>query len=487
MTTEEEAMDQLAKWRARPDIFVREVLGATPDPWQDEVLRAFPTKQRIAMKACKGPGKSCVLAWLGWNFLLTRPNAKVTALSITGKNLADGLWTEMALWQKRSELLRTSFTWTKQRIEANGEAGNTWWMSARTWSKDADAQEQSDTLAGLHQDNILILIDESGGIPQSVEIAAEAILSTCHDGREGHIVQAGNPTDMNGMLYSSCVKKRHLWHVVEITSDPDDALRSPRVSKAWAQEMIDTYGRDSPYVMVNVLGKFPPAGFNTLIGREEVEASAKRAWREGDYKSHPKILSVDVARMGEDSSVVIARQGLQMFNPWQYRNIDGTEGANRIARKWEEWQADACFIDDTGGFGSSWIDNLVRLGYAPIGVHFNERPDNKRFYNKRSEMLFAFVDWIKRGGAIPDIPELKEALCEVTYTFKGDAVLIEPKELLKARLGYSPDHLDAAILSWAQPVTKAGHGYVGDGMGRHKSEYNPLGAAYVKSYLTGNR
>src|SRR5258708_6591139 len=54
------AADNLRRWRENPPVFVREVSGATPDPWQDDVLAAFPSRQRLAMKACKGPGKTAV-------------------------------------------------------------------------------------------------------------------------------------------------------------------------------------------------------------------------------------------------------------------------------------------------------------------------------------------------------------------------------------------------------------------------------------------
>ena len=39
-----------------------------------------------------------VLAWLAWNFLLTRREPKIAATSITATNLADNLWAEMAKW-----------------------------------------------------------------------------------------------------------------------------------------------------------------------------------------------------------------------------------------------------------------------------------------------------------------------------------------------------------------------------------------------------
>jgi hypothetical protein len=110
------SIDKLRLWRERPDIFVREVFGVTPDPIQDDILRAFPKSPRIAMKASKGTGKTCTQAWLAWNFLLTRPHPKIAATSISSDNLADGLWSEMANWQNRSKLLSEMFVWTKTRI-----------------------------------------------------------------------------------------------------------------------------------------------------------------------------------------------------------------------------------------------------------------------------------------------------------------------------------------------------------------------------------
>src|SRR6185295_1686252 len=109
--TQAAAADNLRRWREQPPAFVREVFGATPDPWQDDVLAAFPSHQRLAMKACKGPGKTTVEAWLAWNFLLTRPHPKVAATSITADNLFDNLWTEMSKWQQASELLKRTFEW----------------------------------------------------------------------------------------------------------------------------------------------------------------------------------------------------------------------------------------------------------------------------------------------------------------------------------------------------------------------------------------
>src|SRR5260370_19710720 len=134
-------MQRLAQWRDDPVQFVWDQYGQAmgkdwsgPDAWQLDTLQALPTYNRIAMKACKGPGKSCLIAWVIQWFLACYPNAKGFATSITGDNLRDNLWSELALWQKRSRLLSSAFQWTAERY-ANKENYETWLISARTWSR----------------------------------------------------------------------------------------------------------------------------------------------------------------------------------------------------------------------------------------------------------------------------------------------------------------------------------------------------------------
>lgn len=460
-------VEAITRWREHPATMVRELFKTEPYPWQEMVLEAFPHQQRMAMQACKGPGKTAVEAWLGWNFLLTRPQPKIAATSISGDNLRDNLWAEMAKWRQAAPLLSTLFEWTTTRIFAR-QFPETWWMSARTWPKTGDAQAQANTLAGLHADYILFILDESGAIPDSVMASAEAALSSC---KEGHIVQAGNPTNLEGPLWRASKDrvdmldadgKPGLWHVTEITGDPDDPKRSQNVSVQWARDQIKTYGRDNPWVLVNVFGKFPPSSINALISEAEVLAAMKRAYREWEYRDFPKIMAADVARQGDDASVIAKRQGPQMFNFIKRRNVpDGMAGASLTNREWNVFGADACFIDATGGFGFTWIDQLKMLGRAAIGVGFaNEATQSDRFYNKRAEMAFEFVDWIKQGGALPPLGsegshELLQALTRTTYTFKGDRVILEDKALVKLKLGYSPDEFDSAIMTFAEPVSVA--------------------------------
>lgn len=449
---------------------VRELFDIEPDAWQLEALEMFPKSPRIAMCACKGPGKSTVLAWLSWNFLLTRPHPKVAATSISGDNLADGLWTEMAKWQGKSELLKAMFTWTKTRIFANDHP-ETWFMSARTWAKTADKQAQGNALAGLHADYILFVVDESGGIPDAVMVAAEAAFAGTI---ECHIVQAGNPTQLSGPLYRAATTSRDLWHVINITGDPDDPKRSPRIPIEYAREQIRQYGKDSPWVLVNIFGKFPPSSLNVLIGPDEVRESFERYYREHEIAAAARLLGVDVAREGDDQSVICRRQGLQVFPLKKYRNITGIQGAGQVARVWNDWQVDACFIDMTGGFGASWYDQLVTLKKSPISVLFSgQAMQSDRYYNKRTEMYFDLVEWIKRGGSLPESSEIMAALTQSEYSFKGDRLILEPKEMIKQKIGFSPDETDAICVTFAAPVSKTQPVAFG-GRRREEQTYDPF-------------
>ena len=85
-------------------------------------------------------------------------------------------------------------------------------------------------------------------------------------------------------------------------------------------------------------------------------------------------------------------------------------------------------------------------------------------------MAFECVQWIRRGGALPESANLLTALTQTTYTFQGDKLLLEPKADLKERIGFSPDEFDALILTLAHPVT------VSDYRPRYRkveAEFNP--------------
>lgn len=459
MTPLDKARARVQEWRRDPVKFAVDVFGISPDPWQVDAMRAlggeYNPARRLCMKACTGPGKSATLAWMGWHrlacFASRGEHPKGAALSITADNLKDNLWAELSKWQQRSEFLKSAFTWTKEKIYANDHP-ETWFLSARSFAKDANAEAIGRALSGLHSQYPFILLDETGDMPAAVGRAAQQIF-TGHP-RDAAIIQAGNPTSTSGLLYESCTKAADQWDVITITADPDDPKRTPRVSVEHAQEMIRTYGRDNPWVMATILGLFPPTGFNALLGPDDVDAAIARHYRQEQIENAPIVLGGDVARQGDDSSAIARRQGRQAFPIKTMRIPDTMVLAQQFIREMKETKADGILVDETGGYGAGVIDAMRQLGHPVIGVQFGSRASDYRFYNKRSEMYFMMAEWVKNGGALPDDRELKEELCATTFVYQGDKFRIVEKELIKEQIGRSPDKADALALTFAMPIEK---------------------------------
>jgi hypothetical protein len=449
------AADTIRHWREHPVQFVRDSFGVEPDAWQVDVLsrlRGGPQSNRkLCMKACTGPGKSATLAWIGWYrlacFASGGEHPKGAALAITADNLKDNLWAEFAKWQARSPFLQAAFTWTKERIYANDHP-ETWFLSARSFAKDADAETIGRTLSGLHSQYPFVLLDETGDMPASVGKAALQIFTG--NPKDALIAQAGNPTSTSGLLYESCGNGQ--WDTVTITADPNDPNRTSRVNKEHAQEMIDIYGRENPWVMATILGLFPPTGFNALLGIEDIERATGRHLRPEQYDFAPMVLGVDVAREGDDQSVIARRQGLVLFPLQEMRIPDTVRVSAQVSMANDAHKADALFVDETGGYGAGVVDDLRRRGYSPIGVKFGGSPTDNRFFDKRSEILYAACEWVKDGGCLPSDKGLNEELLALKFTYQKDRFRVVPKEIIKKELGRSPDKADAFALTFAFSV-----------------------------------
>lgn len=466
---------------------VRDLFGVEPDIWQADGLRAFadPTRPRIAMQACAGPGKSTELSWFGWNFLLCyadkgqHPNG--VAVSMTGDNLKTGLWKELALWREKSPLLKAAFEMTSSRIYLR-EFPQTWFIDAKSWPKTANPDEAGRTLSGLHSPFILYLCDESGDIPPQVGRAMEQGLSNC---RWGKIATAGNPTSHEGLLYDIATKQAHLWYIIRITGDPDDSSRSARIPMAWAREQIALHGRDNAWVMAYILGKFPPTSLNALLGPDDVAAAMKRHLRPDEYAFSQKRIGIDVARFGDDETVFFPRQGLAAYKPKRFRGLNGIQIAGQLASSKNRWGSELELIDDTGGYGASTIDQARLISIPIFPVNFAGSADDPRYLNKRAEMHFRAAEWVKHGGALPNDPEVARQAVAPRYWFNKGKLQVEEKEQIKARIGRSPDDWDAFVVTFAlpdMPTQQGDRGRIAQleaameevGGGRMLSDWDPL-------------
>lgn len=462
------AAERVASYRELPYgacRFVADQFHATPDFWQEEALVAFadPKVQRISLQAAAGVGKSAVMSWCAWYFLATQchglglhPKGLVTG--ITDANLKDNFWAEMARWQGVSPFLSAAFTHGDKRIVANDHP-NTWFLGRRAWPKSGNADEQGATLSGLHAAAVASFIDESGAIPPTVARAAEQALADRP--LFGKIMQAGNPISLDGMLYDAATKRRHLWHIIVVTNDPDDPRCSSRGDKDWARQQIADYGRDNPWVASYICGKFPPSSINALLGIEDVLAAMQQRYAPDAYAHMQRRLGIDVARFGDDRSVLFPRQGLRAWKPVVMRTADTMQIAARATLAIDKFKPEITFVDDTGHWGHGVIDGLRAGHQKAVGINFAEKAINPRYRNRRTEMWIEMAKAIKghvdEDGQrsdnlwLPNVPSLVDELIVPTYTFVNGLLALEEKEFIKKRLGRSPDLADGLALTYAIP------------------------------------
>lgn len=480
--TIKKARTRIRSWRSNPKQFAHEELKLNLDKWQEDALDGLGgdlnPRRRVGMKACTGPGKSFALAIGGWHRLLcfadVGDHPKGAALSGEGRNnLRDNLWAELSKLQQRSEILKRAFTWTGERIYANDHP-ETWFLSARSYAKDAKAEAIGTSLSGLHSPYPFLLLDEIGRMPVTVGQKATQIFTG--GVKDGLIMAAGNPVSQDGLLYHIATIERELWKLITITADPDDPKRTPRVDIDHAREQIRLYGKDNPWVMSTILGLFPPGGINTLLSVEEVEEAMNRHFADDVFETAQYRLGVDVARFGDDRTVIFPRQGIAAFKPIILRGARSNVIAARVMAEKNERNSDMEFVDGTGGWGSGVVDSLIQARLNPYEVNFSSKAMNPKYYNLRAEMWFRMAEWVKRG-ALPKIPALVRELTVPTYSFKDGKFLMESKEQIKSRIGSSPDIADGLALTFAipdMPKTKShrASGYIP--RNHHAENYDPF-------------
>lgn len=418
-----------------------------PDKWQADILSRLAAGRRersgsvkIAVASGHGIGKSALIAWIILWFMSTRPHPQVVATANTRTQLETKTWRELAKWHKLA-INAAWFEWTSTKfyLKAHPE---TWFAAAVPWAK-----ERSEAFAGTHEQHVLFVFDEASLIHESIWEVTEGAMT-----QAGSFWLAfGNPTRNTGRFHHCFHGGAHRWQTRQI-----DSRTCRMTDKAEIDKLISDNGEDSDYARIRVKGQFPRASWNQLISPEVVDRAASRTLPRRAHQGAPRVLGVDVARFGDDASVIIRRQGLAAWGLVIRRGLDLMTFASLVAREMDDFAPDAVFIDE-GGLGGGVVDRLIQLGRTVIGINFGgQAREKERFANRRVEMWAALGRWLERGGSIPEQADLRRDLCGPEYGFNDSGCLtLESKKDMKRRGLASPDLADALALTFAEPVTPA--------------------------------
>ena len=430
-----------------------------PEEWQRAQLKRIG--ERLAaggQEGCvieedtvagRGVGKSALVSWLILWAISTHANTRGVVTATTESQLRTKTWAELGKWYQLFEG-KILFTLTATRIVANHpDKEKTWRIDAVPWSA-----ENVEAFNGLHNqgERILIIFDEASGIDDPIWDGTEGVLTDANT--QILWLRYGNPTRTSGQFFNRCTKPSRN------TVTRVDSRTVSFSSKTQIQAWIDDYGEDSDFVRVHVKGQFPRAGFANFISYELVEQARRRRIPFSDYQTSPKILAVDPARFGDDSSVITLRQGRKVHYQVELRGFDGPDLAGRIFEivrtqgMTKEHQVPpgpiACIVYDAIGVGADLDSSLRRMPGLPplLPVQWGQpASDDKQYANQRAEAWGKYRDWLEHGQ-IPDDDDLSRQSTSLDYQYDAKfRIQLQSKKDVKRNGGKSPDKADSICLS----------------------------------------
>lgn len=437
---DQELQDVLRRLHDDPVLFVEKVLGATPQQWQADALKAVRDNSKCAFRSGHGVGKTAFLSWLVLWWLLTRYPTKVLCTANTAHQLSDVLWTEIQRWARDMHPgFKDLLDIKSDKIELRNSKENA--AYARV-----SRRESPEALQGFHSDNMLIVVDEASGVPDIVFQVGEGAMST----KGAKTVLVGNPTRSDGFFYEAFHKNRDQFHCVKVSCTDADTV-DPR----FIENMADQYGEDSSVYGVRVLGEFPTQSDDVLLPLYLVESATQREIETAP--TTPVVWGLDCARYGSDRSALAKRRGQELLEPvktWQNKDLmtlagiilTEYEAVNYMDRPTEIYV-------DAIGIGAGLCDRLIELGLPAVSVAVSESPAlREKFTRLRDELFWRCREWFEgRDVFIPHDDELIRELTGIRYKYMSTGKLkIESKDEMKRRGQRSPDVADAFVLTFAQ-------------------------------------
>lgn len=462
----------------RPDLFIKFIFPwgqegtplqgfKEPRRWQMAELEAIsehiahnkvlmakgemPEVYQSATASGRGIGKSALTAWLNLWMMSTNIGATCITTANTEPQLKSRTWAELGKWHtlalnghwfERTALSLRPVTWFEEALKKQLKVDTGYYYAqAQLWS-----EENPDAFAGVHNHNgIMVIFDEASGIPKPIWTVTEGFFTEPVLHR--YMFCFSNPRRNTGEFYECFHKSRKYWKRRNVDSR---TVEGTDVNKL--NQIVEKHGDDSDEARIEVKGEFPKQGDRQFISREIVEGAEERELEQDHYA--PLIMGVDIARFGDDTTVIRFRQGrdARSIKPINLKGKDNMEVANECAFWIDDLNPDAVCID--AGNGTGVIDRLREMGYKVHEIWFGSKSGEEEWADLRTEIWAKMRDWL-RGGCIDSDADLKDDLVGPEYEFnRFEKIKLEAKEKMKRRGLASPDNGDALAVTFAVKVAR---------------------------------
>ena len=399
----------------------------------------------ISIMSGQGTGKDAWTAWTIIWFMTCFPWPKVAATAPTQHQLKDVLWSEIGKWMNRRRpdgsfyfIMREMFQLQSDKLFLKEAEGKRWFAVARTTNAKSAADEQAETLAGLHEDYMMLVVDEASGVPDPVFRPFEGTMTgKCNFG-----VLIFNPTRSTGYAVQTQLRDRERWLCLRWNAEESDI-----VTRESIDDKAKRYGKDSNFYKIRVLGLPPTTEENVLIPYDWVVDAVDRDVVA--LPNDPLIFSIDVGAGGDDTALM--RRTGAVVKPYEVTNIAEPEALVAwLMRRILAEEPRFVLIDPIGvGWGIAGMLRK-RCKQEIIDVNVAESAsENEKFARLRDELWWRLrEEFESRIISLPNDPILIDELTSVHYDPErlDGKIKIESKKDLRKRIE-SPNRGDALMMS----------------------------------------
>lgn len=244
-------------------------------------------------------------------------------------------------------------------------------------------------------------------------------------------------------------RKRHGGKIPVFTFHWRD---DPRKDDDWYARQVQSL--DAVIVAQEIEIDYDASVTNSFIPGDTVAAAMARGPVEVGAIGGLRV-GVDVARFGDDSTVITFRRGRLLIKQIKRDKLSVTQCAGLVRAEIHNFgDVPEQIAVDTIGIGAGVADILRGWYGKDIVQDVNSaiRLSDGKNYNLRAFIWTEMREWLASDVSIPNDPELKIELCALQYEYRGGLLLIEAKDDAKSRGIKSPDRADSLALTFAYPA-----------------------------------
>lgn len=417
-------------YRRVPSDFIKEILGCDIWDMQSKIVDSVFKYSNVAVKTCNSTGKTYIAARIVVAYLFLHPNSIVVTTAPTWKQVTNALWREVSTAIKMSKYKLTD----EQVNQAGLDLGTKWYAIGVSTSS-------PDNMMGFHADNLLVVVDEAGGVDDLMFRGVKAITTNLNN----KVLLIGNPTVAGGVFWEAFEPSsmyiqitvsafdtpnltangiRTIDQIISLFTPPpginkiDHFNRVRRSLELPYPELIDAgtvyqryldWGVDSPNWSALIMGEFPsqaeqalfPAhlirmamemhGIDEATGLTFAELSG---WKIPDGAPE---YGLDIARFGADLNVFTPRHGgwVDEQITWNKKNdlkLDVDETADRTLMLIDPLDFNTRLNLDDTGVGGGVTATLRRVNRESMGGGHPAHQYSLVAYNMASKQLMQNPD-----------------------------------------------------------------------------------------------